>query len=128
MRRWASGCATSWRVVFHWRCFMRPSLVRRNILSGSISRSQREHLFLVFWKTTVAQGQMRCAAQTEFVICDQSIDMNHGYAKEPVVNSELVKRQLVAEGRRRRLESLAQASRTRLADLRDQQQHLQEQA
>jgi hypothetical protein len=54
--------------------------------------------------------------------------MNHRYAKEPVVNSELVKRQLLAEGRRRRLESLAQASRTRLADLRDQQQHLQEQA
>jgi len=39
-----------------------------------------------------------------------------------------VKRQLVAEGRRHRLESLAQASRTRLADLRDQQHQLQEQA
>ena len=72
---------------------MRPSLVRRNILSGSISRSQRENLFQVFWKTTVAQGQMRCTAQTEFVICDQSIDTNHGYAKEPVENSELTKRE-----------------------------------
>jgi hypothetical protein len=57
-----------------------------------------------------------------------NLDTNHGYAKEPVVNSELVKRQLVAEGRRHRLERLAQASRTRLADLRDQHQHLQEQA
>jgi hypothetical protein len=57
-----------------------------------------------------------------------NLDTNHGYAKEPVVNSELVKRQLVAEGRRHRLESLAQASRTRLADLRDQHHHLQEQA
>ncbi len=55
------------------------------------------------------------------------LDTNHGYAKEPVVNSELVKRQLVAEGRRHRLESLAQTSRTRLAELRDQHQHLQEQ-
>jgi hypothetical protein len=57
-----------------------------------------------------------------------NLDTNHGYAKELVVNSELVKRQLVAEGRRHRLESLAQASRTRLADLRDQQHQLQEQA
>jgi hypothetical protein len=106
---------------------MRPSLVRRNILSGSISRSQREHLFQVFWKTTVAQGQMRCAAQTEFVICDQSIDTNHGYAKEQVVNSELVKRQRVAQGRQQRLERLAQTCRGRLTDLQEQDQELQEQ-
>jgi hypothetical protein len=44
------------------------------------------------------------------------------------VNSELLKRQLVAEGRRHRLESRAQASRTRLADLRDQHHQLQERA
>ena len=78
---------------------MGPSLVRRNILSGSISRSQRENLFQVFWKTAVAQGQMRCAAQTEFVICDQSIDTNHGYSKRPVENSEVGKRRAALEKR-----------------------------
>ena len=71
---------------------------------------------------------MRGAAQTEFVICDQSIDTNHGYAKEQVVNSELSKRQKVVQGRVQRLEQLAQASRTRLTDLQEQDQHLQEQA
>jgi hypothetical protein len=57
-----------------------------------------------------------------------NLDTNHGYAKEQVVNSELAKRQVVLEGRVQRLERLAQASRTRLSDLRDQDQHLQEQA
>jgi hypothetical protein len=57
-----------------------------------------------------------------------NLDTNHGYAKEQVVNSELVKRQLVAERRVQRLERLAHASRARLADLRDQDQHFQEQA
>ncbi len=55
------------------------------------------------------------------------MDTNHGYAKEQVVNSELAKRQVVLAGRVRRLEHLAQASRARLADFRDQDQHLQEQ-
>jgi hypothetical protein len=55
------------------------------------------------------------------------LDTNHGYTKEPVVNSELAKRQVVLEGRVQRLERLAQASRARLADFRDQDQHLQEQ-
>jgi hypothetical protein len=57
-----------------------------------------------------------------------NLDTNHGYAKEQVVNSELAKRQVVLAGRVRRLEHLAQASRARLADFRDQDQHLQEQA
>lgn len=57
-----------------------------------------------------------------------NLDTNHGYAKEQVVNSELAKRQVVLEGRVQRLARLAQASRTRLSDLRDQEQHLQEQA
>jgi len=56
------------------------------------------------------------------------LDTNHGYAKEQVVNSELSKRQMVVQGRMQRLERLAQASRTRLTDLREQDQHLQEQA
>src|SRR6266566_885867 len=114
MRRWASGCATSWRVVFHWRCFMRPSLVRRNILSGSISRSQREHLFQVFWKTTVAQGQMLCAAQTEFVICDQSIDVNHGYAQTPVINSEVAKKREALQRRLDNVKRWADGARKRM--------------
>lgn len=57
-----------------------------------------------------------------------NLDTNHGYAKKQVVNSELTKRQVVLERRVHRLEHLAQASRARLTDLRDQDQHLQEQA
>ena len=49
-----------------------------------------------------------------------NLDTNHGYAKEQVVNSELAKRQVVLEGRVQRLQRLAQASRARLTDLRDQ--------
>src|SRR5260221_11472924 len=56
-----------------------------------------------------------------------NLDINHGYAKEQVVNSELAKRQLVAEGRQHRLEHLAQASRARLAQLKEQDQRLEEQ-
>jgi chromosome segregation ATPase len=57
-----------------------------------------------------------------------NLDINHGYAKEQVVNSELVKRQLVVEGRQHRLEHLAQACRARLAQLEEQDQRLQVQA
>ncbi len=57
-----------------------------------------------------------------------NLDTNHGYAKEQVVNSELAKRQVVLEGRVQRLQRLAQASRARLTDLRDQDRQLQEQA
>ena len=56
-----------------------------------------------------------------------NLDTNHGYAKEHVVNSELVKRQRVAQGRQQRLERLAQTCRARLTDLREQDQELQEQ-
>jgi hypothetical protein len=57
-----------------------------------------------------------------------NLDSNHGYAKEQVVNSELAKRQLVAEGRQHRLEHLAQAYRARLAQLEEQDHRLEEQA
>jgi hypothetical protein len=57
-----------------------------------------------------------------------NLDSNHGYAKEHVVNSELVKRQLVAQGRQHRLECLAQACRARLTQLEEQDHHLEEQA
>ena len=56
-----------------------------------------------------------------------NLDTNHGYAKERVVNSELVKRQRVAQGRAQRLDSLAQASRARLAQLKEQDCQLEEQ-
>jgi hypothetical protein len=56
-----------------------------------------------------------------------NLDTNHGYAKEHVVNSELVKRQLMAQGRQQRLQRLAQTCRARLTDLREQDQELQEQ-
>jgi len=57
-----------------------------------------------------------------------NLDINHGYAKEHVVNSELVKRQLVAQGRQHRLERLAQTCRARLTQLEEQDHHLEEQA
>jgi hypothetical protein len=56
-----------------------------------------------------------------------NLDINHGYAKEPVINSELAKRQVVVERRTRRLEQLAQVSRARLTNLLDQSQQLHEQ-
>jgi hypothetical protein len=56
-----------------------------------------------------------------------NLDTNHGYAKEQVVNSELVKRQRVAERRVHRLEHLAQACRVRLVCLREQDCQLEEQ-
>ncbi len=57
-----------------------------------------------------------------------NLDTNHGYAKKQVVNSELAKRQGVLEGREQRLEHLAQLSRARLANLRDQDHQLEAQA
>jgi hypothetical protein len=57
-----------------------------------------------------------------------NLDTNHGYAKEQVVNSELAKRQGGLAGREDRLEHLAQISRARLADLRDQDHQLETQA
>jgi hypothetical protein len=56
-----------------------------------------------------------------------NLDTNHGCAKEPVVNSELAKRQLVTTGRHHRLEYLAQACRAWLASLKEQDDQLAEQ-
>lgn len=56
-----------------------------------------------------------------------NLDINHGYAKEPVVNSELTKRQAVLERREHRLEDLAQARRERLAQLKQENRLLTEQ-
>ena len=53
-----------------------------------------------------------------------NLDANHGYIKEPVVNSELAKRQVVAQGRAQRLQRLAQACRVRLGQLREQDEQL----
>ena len=54
-----------------------------------------------------------------------NLDTNHGYAKEQVVNSELAKRQVVAQGRTQRLQQLAQACRARLGQLREQDEQLE---
>src|SRR5260370_6547997 len=56
-----------------------------------------------------------------------NLDLNPGYAKEQVVNSELAKRQGVTTGRHHRLQSLAQACRARLASLKEQDDQLEEQ-
>jgi hypothetical protein len=54
-----------------------------------------------------------------------NLDTNHGYAKEQVVNSELAKRQVVAQRRAQRLQQLAQACRARLGQLREQDEQLE---
>jgi hypothetical protein len=46
-----------------------------------------------------------------------NLDTNHGYAKEPVVNSELVKRRTVLEKRVAHLHRLAAESRKRLRQM-----------
>ena len=56
-----------------------------------------------------------------------NLDVNHGYAKEQVINSELWKRQGVIQGRIHRLEQLSRTSRARLTDLREKAKSLQEQ-
>ena len=80
------------------------------------------------WRGTDEKVPQRATRQPSTLrLIPLNLDTNHGYAKEQVVNSELAKRQVVLAGRVRRLEHLAQASRARLADFRDQDQHLQEQ-
>ena len=54
-----------------------------------------------------------------------NLDTNHGYAKEQVVNAELAKRQVVAQGRAQRLQRLAQACRVRLGLLKEQDEQLE---
>src|SRR5712691_3499324 len=46
-----------------------------------------------------------------------NLDINHGYAKEPVVNSELVKQRTVLEKRLAHLHRLAAQSRQRLRQM-----------
>jgi hypothetical protein len=56
---------------------------------------------------------MRGAAMTEFVICDQSIDTNHGYGKTPVENSETAKKRAALEKRLSNVQRWADAARKR---------------
>jgi hypothetical protein len=51
-----------------------------------------------------------------------NLDTNHGYAKEPVVNSELVKQRAVLEKRLAHLHRLAAESRKRLRQMRESDQ------
>jgi hypothetical protein len=51
-----------------------------------------------------------------------NLDTNHGYAKEPVVNSELVKQRTVLEKRVAHLHRLAAESRKRLRQMRESNQ------
>lgn len=54
-----------------------------------------------------------------------NLDTTHGYAKEPVVNSELAKRQGVVQRRAQRLQRLAQACRVRVGQVREQEEPLE---
>ncbi len=81
---------------------------------GRIPRWDREHLFHVFWKATVAQVQVGGSAQAEFVICDQSIDINHGYAKTVVVNSEVTKKREALQRRLENVQRWADGARKRM--------------
>ncbi len=51
-----------------------------------------------------------------------NLDTNHGYAKEPVVNSELVKQRTILEKRLAHLHRLAAQSRKRLRQMRESDQ------
>ena len=51
-----------------------------------------------------------------------NLDTNHGYAKEPVVNSELVKQRTILEKRLAHLQRLAAQSRKRLRQMRESDQ------
>jgi hypothetical protein len=62
-------------------------------------------------------GQTFRAAQTKFVIGEQSIDINHGYAKAPVVNSKLEKRWAILAKRLAHVQRLAAQSRQRLVQM-----------
>jgi len=90
---------------------MRPSLTRRNILVGRIPRGDREHLFHVIGKATIAQVEVGDTAHTEFVICEQSIDVNHGYGKTLVPNSEISKKRAALEKRLSDIQRWAPAAR-----------------
>jgi hypothetical protein len=67
----------------------------------------------MFWKATIAQMQMCGTAHTEFVICDQSIDTNHGYGKTPVINSEVSKKRAALEKRLNSIKQWAVSARER---------------
>jgi hypothetical protein len=54
-----------------------------------------------------------------------NLDTNHGYAKEQVVNSELAKCQVVAQGCAQRLHQLARPCRVRLGQLKEQDAQLE---
>jgi hypothetical protein len=56
-----------------------------------------------------------------------NLDTNHGYAKEPVVNSELVKQRAVLEKRLAHLHRLARESRKRLRQMRTSDQMREQQ-
>src|SRR5258708_39458138 len=90
---------------------MRPSLTRRNILVGRIPRGERESVFHVIGKATVSQVQVGDTSQTEFVICDQSIDVNHGFAKTRVINSEVNKKREALEKRCANVQRFREAAR-----------------
>ncbi len=68
------------------------------------------------------------AAQTEFVIREQSIDTNHGYAKTEVVNSEVAKQRIALEQKRITLERWAQGARQREDQASKRYHRLHEQA
>jgi hypothetical protein len=58
-------------------------------------------------------GQARRATQAEFVICEQSIDTNHGYAARRVENSEVPKRRAELVQRLANLQRWAEGARVR---------------
>ena len=57
--------------------------------------------------------QARRATQAEFVICEQSIDTNHGYAQQRAENSEVSKRRAELEQRLANLQRWAEGARVR---------------
>lgn len=101
------------RVIFHWRARMSPSRSGIALLQGRIRCWEREPWTQMQRKGPVTAMRQVCrATQAEFVICEQAIDTNHGYAKHQVENSEVDKRRAVLE-RKRGLGPAAGTSGTR---------------
>jgi hypothetical protein len=115
-------------VVFHWRRFIGTSLARRTILAGRLSRSGSEGLFQVIGKAAIAQVQVGSPAQAEFVICDQSIDTNHGFAKVKVENSEVAKIRVVVERKLTQAQRVAEGARERMTQTQECSRQVDKQA
>jgi hypothetical protein len=76
------------RVFFHWRARMSPSPPRLGASLGKDTLLGEGALGANAEEGTSDHDEASApAAEAKFVICEQSIDTNHGYAQRQVENS-----------------------------------------